>query len=445
MAMAYITEGGYITEGAPALRYLQDSSAGPSDGPFDSSVDEMVVEQNVTEGASDEVAAQTAVSNECEAACSGSMSFNAAWTGMQMARQGLAEPEAWYAEAWTDGMQMARDGVVGLVGGLLGQTERAPEGPLGLICDSSDALSCVGTDPACGRFRDAGGASMYTNALSFCTSESRREMVRAGFSDNNTCENQCAGVADVLGDIHLVYQETVFNALGGATMPSSSPGALLKVRAAIMNVMCGNTDDIRCAVIPGGAGEASCAGGEAAFGSLNPETLLNKCGTPLAVSVFMELTVRDPQAFVEDPASKMAVEAGIAAAASVEIAAVNAMLSLARRLDDAPRRLQSGAISVDATIHVEEAAEVADLQARVGAVQPDAMTTFLNTALAAANIQATVVVDDIAAEAAPTATETAAEMSRSDGSYAEDDAILADGAVKATVALGVVAVLAVVM
>jgi len=137
----------------------------------------------------------------------------------------------------------------------------------------------------------------------------------------------------------------------------------------------------------------------------NITDILDDCSSvwiprPLAVAVNMELSVPDPAAFVANPASKTAVEEGIAEAAGVQISKVVATLSVARRLRQSDRRLQ-GAVNVDATIEADSADAVDALQASVAAVTAETMAVDLNSALYAAGIEATVEVSNMVVEVAP--------------------------------------------
>lgn len=120
---------------------------------------------------------------------------------------------------------------------------------------------------------------------------------------------------------------------------------------------------------------------------------------PLAVAVTMALTVDDPEAFVQDPASGRAVARGIASAAGVSPAQVTVTLSVARRLQESDRRLQ-GSVNVDAEIEADNADAVADLETTVSAIETTTMTQELTTAISNAGITATVTVDSMSAEVA---------------------------------------------
>merc|ERR1711865_1035153 len=154
--------------------------------------------------------------------------------------------------------------------------------------------------------------------------------------------------------------------------------------------------------------------------------IFSKCGVVLAVKVTMELTVEDPQAFVNNPNSARAVAKGIAdTLPAVDPDDVEVVLSVApaRRLGNhagtsttAPTgsagTSTSGTVIVDATIQAEDAASVQTLQTAVQAISETAMTQSLNVAITDAGI-AGVTVDvaagSLAAEpAAPAGTDSTA-------------------------------------
>lgn len=114
----------------------------------------------------------------------------------------------------------------------------------------------------------------------------------------------------------------------------------------------------------------------------------------------MSLTVDDPQAFVDDPHSEAAVEAGIAEVANVEVSAVDATLKVGgRRLAASERGLQV-AVDVAAIIEVEDAAAAATFVTQVEAI---GMTYAISTAFVNAGIDTTVLVSGINATAATVA------------------------------------------
>lgn len=123
---------------------------------------------------------------------------------------------------------------------------------------------------------------------------------------------------------------------------------------------------------------------------------------PIAVAVTMEITVANPQEFVQNPASERAVAGGIASAANVAPSKVSARLSVARRLQESGRRLQQGGgVNVDATIEADDASGVAALESSVSAIPTDTMASSLTTALGNAGIQGGVTVASMSAAPAP--------------------------------------------
>jgi hypothetical protein len=136
---------------------------------------------------------------------------------------------------------------------------------------------------------------------------------------------------------------------------------------------------------------------------------LEDCGKVLAVKVAFELTVDDPQAFVDDPNSAPSIAQGIAdQIEGVSFEDVEVELSVAaRRLDShasgnttTTPSSTSGTVNVDATIQVQDEASVAVIQERVDSVDSDALTQAIVTALGG-NISLTVA--SISASAAPPA------------------------------------------
>lgn len=114
----------------------------------------------------------------------------------------------------------------------------------------------------------------------------------------------------------------------------------------------------------------------------------------------MGLTVAEPQAFVDDPASKAAVEAGLAASAGVDASAVNAVLTVgSRRLAARGRMLQEGTVNVDATIEVADEDAAATLETTVAEIEPGAMASSLSTALTEAGVASGVTVTALTATA----------------------------------------------
>jgi len=147
----------------------------------------------------------------------------------------------------------------------------------------------------------------------------------------------------------------------------------------------------------------------------------------------MSLEVADPAGFVVNPASKAAVEQGIASAASVTADKVDAVLTVARRrLWDEPARRLAGAVNVETTIHVEDANSVATLQSTVNSIESDTMATALNTALQSANLP-TVEVAALSAVVAPTPNQAAAANTEDSDSGARRAATAVAAALAATI------------
>lgn len=123
----------------------------------------------------------------------------------------------------------------------------------------------------------------------------------------------------------------------------------------------------------------------------------------MSVVVTMAMEVADPAGFVADPNSKLTVEQGIAAAASVAPNKVTATLTVGvRRLQGSDRRLQAGTVDVSADIQADTADDVAGLADTVGAITVASMTTNINSALADAGLPTvTVQAGSLTAEAAP--------------------------------------------
>jgi len=167
-------------------------------------------------------------------------------------------------------------------------------------------------------------------------------------------------------------------------------------------------------------------------------TLIEQCDTPLAVAVSITLTVDNPTSFVQDPANKLAVESGIAAASGVDAGAVNAILTVARRLTEVQRRLEGGVI-VDATIHTADPGAVATLEATVANLDAAAMAGAITTAFQEAGISESVSVTEMGEpEIAPTASAAAASEASANTPRAEDS-----GTAKVTIASGILVIFAV--
>lgn len=133
--------------------------------------------------------------------------------------------------------------------------------------------------------------------------------------------------------------------------------------------------------------------------SANAQAVAEGMVSVSVVVMSMELTVEDPQAFVNNPSSKRAVEEGIAQAVGAGVVAddVEVTLSPVRRL--AEIRALQGVVAVEATIRTENAAAAASLKQSVDGLSEAAMATSLNTALEAAGVDAGVTVNAMSAEA----------------------------------------------
>lgn len=144
------------------------------------------------------------------------------------------------------------------------------------------------------------------------------------------------------------------------------------------------------------------------------------------VAVSMTLTVADPQAFVDDPNSQVAMENAIATTASVDPSAVTATLTVARRLAE-QRKLQ-GSVNVAATIEVADAAAANSLSSTMAAVSPEDFAATATTALTDAGVDTaaigTLSVSAISAEAVIPAP---APSPPSGGSSSDDDFALKGG------------------
>jgi hypothetical protein len=169
---------------------------------------------------------------------------------------------------------------------------------------------------------------------------------------------------------------------------------------------------------------------------------LPQCEVALAVTVSMALTVENPVAFAADDNNKMAVEAGIAAAASVDAGDVEAVLTAAaaRRLQESLRRLQSGTVDVDATIYTDGEDDATALVTTMGAIDAAAMTAAIETAFNEAGINVTITVDSIGTSATQSANQAAAAATNTNARSVQGGD---SGARKESVATGILAVFAV--
>lgn len=301
-----------------------------------------------------------------------------------------------------------------------------------------ETACCLTSESACSdeaEYIDAGQASM-------CTAEGRQTMIRSMFSDNYTA---CAGnCTDAALDVHAGFFYRMFDFPAGSDM-DALPSR--KVIASLREFVCANQDVITCVATPTGAGYEACNSDDDdddddEASSTDPVALLAECDVALAVTVSMELTVDNPAEFVADDANKVAVEAGIAEAAGVEAGDVEAVLTVAsaRRLQESLRRLQGG-VDVAATIYTANAAAATAMVDTVGNINATEMTTAIADAFDDAGINITIEVAEIEPAATQSAAQAAAETaSSSSGTVDRGDA---DGAQKASVAAGILAVFAV--
>jgi len=352
------------------------------------------------------------VSDECEAACPGARS-------MVMER--------------VDSVDMGR------------RLQPEAGGMLEWVCDNSDTVTCVvGAQLEACPDNMLSGYSMVTH---MCTPEARLSMIAGMLPGNGTaCEAACNGALDLMGDATLfqVDLEMGLRPAGSRRLSGhdDDPPPSLKYLARLRQFWCGagKSEVLTCT-----NASASCRmdGGEDDHDHDDepepdsPETLVQQCDRPLAVTVSMALTVDDPTSFVQDPANKLAVEAGIANATGVDAGAVDAILTVARRLEEVQRRLQ-GAVNVDATIHTADPDAVATLQATVANVEADALTGAIAAAFQDAGISGNVSVTEIGEPGtAPTASAAAA------AEVSANSEVSASGTPKATIASGILVIFAV--
>jgi hypothetical protein len=225
--------------------------------------------------------------------------------------------------------------------------------------------------------------------------------------------------------------------------------------ARIREFVCANVDVMTCMATPDGDGYEACdsdgdddGDGNAPAPSpssdpMDPATMLANCDVALAVTVSMQLTVDDPEEFVADEKNKVAVEKGIADAAGVDEGDVEAVLTVAsRRLQQSLRRL-SGGVDVDATIFTEDAAAATAMVALVEDIEPEAMTTAIETAFEEAGLNATVAVASISEPEAQTADQAIAADAAASGTGTAGNSGTANGAHQASITAGVLGTLAV--
>lgn len=277
------------------------------------------------------------------------------------------------------------------------------------ICCIVDASACSNIVTSWG----SDGAQMER----MCTRGGREAMIESMFPDNFTaCEGNCTGALEVYqGYLFVNADDPSFAEMNSDGGPSRRKIARLREYA------CANEDVMTCAATPDGAGYEACdvsegtttaapssGGGSSGGGPSSPTdpiNLLATCEVALAVKVAMKLTVDNPVQFAADVANKIAVEAGIAAAASIEAQDVEATLTAItnRRLQASLRSLNGGNVDIDATIHTANAAAASTMVATVAAIETTAMSTAIETAFEDAGINVTITVEEIAAPETQTA------------------------------------------
>lgn len=124
------------------------------------------------------------------------------------------------------------------------------------------------------------------------------------------------------------------------------------------------------------------------------------------VQISMELALQNPLAFVNHGHSQSAVVQGIAVLTGVDVTAVNATLSVARRLNVHFRNLQTTA-NVYAEVVVTDSAEAVSLASEVSAMSPQSITATLNGVLESADVPVLEVLS-VEAMVAPTVEATVA-------------------------------------
>lgn len=285
-------------------------------------------------------------------------------------------------------------------------------------CQNAEALRCIAEDDACTTFiSQSTGLQQLGMTVALCTPETTAAMVRSMLPNATECEAACG--ADTIGTIGdyiqiMARDDMRLDALAQATAGDSrrlEGHGDLRSRSVMTEFLCPKEEIVRC-IFGTAACELDLGGGPTPPPPENrrldghesvdedgPLAILRHCNVVVAVSLTMELTVANPQTFVNDPNSATAVAQGIATAAGVDLVAVEVRLSVARRLDN-HATATSGTVTVDATIQATDAASVSNLQDTVNAIEQDAMTEALNTALAVMGV--TVTVNSMAAvEAAP--------------------------------------------
>jgi hypothetical protein len=230
-----------------------------------------------------------------------------------------------------------------------------------------------------------------------CTRAGREDHIEGLFEDDFTaCAGNCSGA--------LAYWQGLLLLQSDSYAPGDGPSSKRKL-ARLREHACGNVEAVQCAAVSGGAGFEACATGADPEPLAGSASWIEDCGVALAVKVAMKLTVEDPVEFCDDRSNVMAVAAGIAAAAGVETSDVDAVLSplSVRRLQMSLRRMTGGNVDIDATIHTEDAAAATTMVTTVAGIELSTMSSEIATAFEAANLNATITVEEIG----PPVTQTA--------------------------------------
>lgn len=320
-----------------------------------------------------------------------------------------------------------------------------------------ETLCCIfGPQSGCTAVAEAFGEDAAGEER-FCTKSEREAYLREEFPNNFTsCEGNCSGALEAM-------QEWFFISLDHPSFSEmNSQGGLSRRHIArLREYTCANAAVLTCAATPDGAGYETCrstsdgttttAPASAPADPADVVNMLATCDVALAVKVAMKFTVEDPAAFVADNANKLAVEAGIAAAAStssqqVQATDVEATLTVARRrLKESLRRLTGGNVDIDATIYTDDAAAATTMVDTVAAIETTALSAAIETAFEDAGINVTALgltVQEIAAPAVQSADEANEEAASPPGSGG-NSGTAASGAHQASVAAGVLGILAV--
>lgn len=323
-----------------------------------------------------------------------------------------------------------------------------------------ETICCIFQTSACSAIEAVLGDSAEERTMmeDMCTRDGREAMIEGMFDDNFTaCAGNCSGAMEA-------YQELIFIMHDAPSFAEwmSQDGPSKRHIARMREFVCANVEVMTCAATPAGDGYCACdddgcdgtpspSPAPSPADPSDPATMLANCDVALAVKVAMQLTVPDPDDFVADPANKLAVEAGIATAAGdIDPSDVEAILSVAtsRRLKESLRRLTTGTIDVDATIHTTDAAAAATMVTTVSAIESTAMSTAIAEAFVDAGLDVNVTVEEIGTPVTQTADEAVAEAAAAAASSSSGDTATpgqgnAGGAHQASVAAGVLGILAV--